>query len=119
MPGMSKPPVVFPIRIEPAGWAFDARADETVLDAARAAGYLLPSSCRNGTCRTCLCKLASGAVRYTIEWPGITTDESDDGWILPCVAAAESALVLDVPYARLKSEIDLLLEQAKKRARRF
>lgn len=27
--------------------------------------------CRNGTCRTCLCHMSEGRVRYTIEWPGL------------------------------------------------
>ncbi len=59
-----------------------------------------------------MCKLVKGAVRYTIDWPGISTDESDEGWILPCVAAAESPLVLHVPHARLKSERDAMLAQS-------
>ncbi|HTJ93781.1 MAG TPA: 2Fe-2S iron-sulfur cluster-binding protein [Pararobbsia sp.] len=116
---MPKSTPTFVVRIEPAGWSFPAPADRPVMQAAREAGYLLPASCRNGTCRTCMCKLVSGTVRYTIEWPGIATDESDDGWILPCVAAAESPLVLHVPHTRLKSELDAILAQSITRSRRF
>jgi len=107
------------VRIEPAGWEFEARADTPVMQAAREAGYLLPSSCRNGTCRTCMCKMTAGQVRYTVEWPGITFDESDDGLILPCVAVAEAPLVLHSPHARLKSEVDALLAEARARSKRF
>ena len=32
-------------------------------------------SCRNGTCRTCLCRLDSGQIAYEIEWPGLTREE--------------------------------------------
>ena len=56
-----------------------------------------PSSCRNGTCRTCLGQLKSGRVRYEIEWPGLTTEEMEEGCVLPCVAYPESDVVLQDP----------------------
>jgi ferredoxin len=68
--------------------------------AARAAGVDLPASCRNGTCRTCICRLTSGSVRYSIEWPGLSAEEKRDGFILPCVAHAQSDVVIEVPHAR-------------------
>jgi ferredoxin len=70
-----------------------------LLAAARQAGFSLPSSCRNGTCRACICRLVSGRVRYSIDWPGLSIEEKREGWILPCVAHAESDLVLDAPEA--------------------
>ena len=51
------------------GWRFEATAPATVLQAAELAGIRLPSSCRNGTCRTCLCLAKSGTVRYLVDWP--------------------------------------------------
>jgi ferredoxin len=81
------------------GWQFDADAPETVLEAAEQAGIRLPSSCRNGTCRTCICLSTSGAVRYKIEWPGLSIDEKREGYILPCVAIATSDLVIEAPAA--------------------
>jgi ferredoxin len=89
----------FVIVIEPGGWKFDAADSMSLLEAARRAHIALPSSCRNGTCRTCICQLVSGRVRYDIEWPGLSAEEKRDGWILPCVAHAESDLVVDVPRA--------------------
>jgi ferredoxin len=83
------------------GWSFDAEAPETVLQAAERAGVRLPSSCRNGTCRTCICQSSSGTVRYKIEWPGLSLDEKREGYILPCVAIATSDLVIDAPAASL------------------
>jgi ferredoxin len=65
-----------------------AQAPETVLQAADRAGIRLPSSCRNGTCRTCICLSTSGTVRYKRE-----------GYILPCVAIAETDLVIQAPAA--------------------
>jgi ferredoxin len=81
-------------------WTFSAAAPATVLEAAERAGIRLPSSCRNGTCRTCLCRLQSGAVHYKIAWPGVSLEEKRDGYILPCVAVADSDLVIEVPAAR-------------------
>lgn len=46
-----------------------------------------------------MCKLDAGAIAYQIEWPGLTREEKEEGWILPCVAQAESDLVIDVPDA--------------------
>jgi len=88
------------ITIAPAGWSFPAREDQSLLAAAEAAGIVLPSSCRNGTCRTCRCASLAGTVSYLVEWPGLSLDEKRAGEILPCVAVARSDLVLSVPAAR-------------------
>ncbi|HZX26230.1 MAG TPA: 2Fe-2S iron-sulfur cluster-binding protein [Telluria sp.] len=76
------------------GAGFDADADRPVLLSAEEAGVALPNSCRNGTCRTCLRQLAAGAVRYRIEWPGVSREERAEGWFLPCVAYPCSDLVI-------------------------
>lgn len=76
------------------GQRFAAREDETLLTAAQRAGIAMSSSCRTGTCRTCLRQLKSGTVAYAVEWPGVLPDEKAQGWILPCVAQARSALVV-------------------------
>ncbi|MGA3248861.1 MAG: 2Fe-2S iron-sulfur cluster-binding protein [Paraburkholderia sp.] len=93
----TKPP--FSVLVEPLGHTFEAPDSLTVLEAAGFANLRLPRSCRNGTCRTCLCRLVSGAVSYTIEWPGVSREEKAEGFILPCVAIAESDLVIEVPDA--------------------
>ena len=88
------------VRLEPSGLEFEAEAGVTLLHAAEAAGIELPSSCRNGTCRTCICQRLSGQSRHLIEWPGLSFDEKIDGRILTCVADALSDLTLDTPQAR-------------------
>lgn len=90
---------VFQVRIVPDGWTFAAPAGATVLQAGLAAGVELVSSCRNGTCRTCLCRLLEGQVAYQIDWPGVSAEEKTEGWFLPCVAEARSDLVVDQPMA--------------------
>jgi ferredoxin len=89
----------FAVRIEPQGWQFQAPRDQSLREAAARAGVVLPSSCRNGTCRECLCRLLDGRVSYAIEWPGLSADEKREGYILPCVARAESDLVIQAPRA--------------------
>lgn len=84
----------------PRGFRFEAPDGVPLLQAARNAGIDLPASCRNGTCRTCMCGIRSGRIRYTIEWPGLTAEEKQEGLILPCVAIAESDVVIDVPRAK-------------------
>jgi ferredoxin len=80
--------------IERSGERFAVRADETLLLAAAAAGIAMPSSCRNGTCRTCLRPLRAGQVHYRIAWPGLLPEEKNGSWVLPCVAYPLSDVVL-------------------------
>ncbi|WP_144638651.1 2Fe-2S iron-sulfur cluster-binding protein [Bordetella genomosp. 13] len=96
--GPEQAPVV---ELRPSGWRYVCPPGLTVLQAAAQARIRLPSSCRNGTCRTCMCRMLRGAVRYTTEWPGVSSDEQAEGWILPCVAVPEGDLVLEVPEARV------------------
>ena len=87
--------------VEPGGFQFDCEPGRTLLQSAEAAGLELPSSCRNGTCRSCLCRLLEGRIRYRIDWPGVSAEEKAEGWILPCVAEPLGDLRLDVPLAFL------------------
>ncbi|MCA1856495.1 2Fe-2S iron-sulfur cluster binding domain-containing protein [Massilia oculi] len=89
-----------PILLHPAALAFEADADASILQAAERAGIALPSSCRNGTCRSCICRVLHGTAVHLIEWPGLSLEEKREGWILPCVAAAQGALELEAPLAR-------------------
>ena len=91
---------MFQVLIQPSGLSYETDAQTTVLDAANRSGIDLPSSCRNGTCRTCLCQLRSGQVAYRIEWPGLSLEEKRDNYILPCVAYAVSDLVIEQGSAR-------------------
>lgn len=84
----------FTARFEPQGESFGVTDDAPLLRAAEFAGLALPSSCRNGSCRTCMCMLVSGKVRYLIQWPGLLAEEKEMGWILPCIAYPESDVVL-------------------------
>ena len=90
---------VFTITLLPLGASVPAGGG-TVLQAAEAAGIELPNSCRNGTCRTCLCRFESGSVRYLVDWPGLSIEEKRDNYLLPCVAVPTSDLVVNAPLAK-------------------
>jgi len=89
-------PALFIGHTQPDGNPFDAWSNQPLLLSIEQGGMDWPSSCRNGTCRTCFSKLESGQVRYEIEWPGLSSDEKEAGYILPCVAYPCSDVVLHV-----------------------
>lgn len=93
---MSTPltPDLFTARLVPGDQQCDAWADQTLLDSMEQGALQWPSSCRNGTCRTCMGRLVSGSVRYAIEWPGLSEDEKTEGCVLPCVAYPLGDVVL-------------------------
>ncbi|CAM3794413.1 2Fe-2S ferredoxin-type domain-containing protein [Bordetella sputigena] len=91
--------VLHAVTLAPADWRFQAGADEALVAAAARAGIRLPASCRNGTCRTCMCFLVEGEVAYPGGRPGLTAEEMSEGWILPCVGRARGDLRIEVPDA--------------------
>ena len=91
---------IFTVKVEPADLQYDVEGDLSLLEAAEMSRIELPSSCRNGTCRTCLCKLVSGEVTYSVEWPGLSAEEKAEGYVLPCVAHPTSNVVIEQPEAR-------------------
>jgi ferredoxin len=78
----------------PEGQPCDAWPEQPLLASLEQGGIDWPSSCRNGTCRTCLGLLLTGTVRYAIEWPGLSAEEKAEGCVLPCVAYPCSDLTL-------------------------
>jgi len=88
------PAASFKVTIAPENLQFSADAAQTILQAAERAQIYPPSSCRNGTCRTCISTLISGEIRYNIDWPGLSAEEKQAGLILPCCAQPLSDLVI-------------------------
>ena len=86
-------------RIEPDGQTFDAWKHQSLLDSIEQGGLQWPSSCRAGSCRTCLTTLLSGEVRYEMAWPGLTPEEKAEGCVLPCVALPVTDVVLQDPLS--------------------
>lgn len=86
----------FKVRIQTQSGEFVAPQNQTVLQSALDSGYALASSCRNGVCRTCLCRLHSGRISYRMDWPGLSAEEKAEGLFLPCVAYPASDLLMQV-----------------------
>lgn len=86
-------------RVGPDGPSFDAWKNQSLLDSMEQGGLQWPSSCRAGSCRTCLSTLVSGVVRYEMAWPGISPEEKAEGCVLPCVAFPVTDVVLKDPFS--------------------
>lgn len=93
-PAQGFPVVVMPLDSEVVG-----ESTASILEAAESGGLRLPSSCRNGTCRACMCRLVEGTVRYRVAWPGLSAEEKVQGWILPCVAVPNEPVRIEQPAA--------------------
>jgi len=52
----------FCVTIQPNGLSFNARDNQTIIEAGQAAGVRFPVSCRNGVCHICRAELVSGKV---------------------------------------------------------
>ncbi len=86
------------VRLLKSGEAFEAQADEIVLDAADRAGLALVFSCRSGTCRACITRVVSGCVEHDPEYAdelNIDGYELADGYRLLCSAFARSDCELE------------------------
>lgn len=88
----------FQVRLDPHGGHFACRSDQTVLEAAMAAGYWLPHQCRSGTCGACRLPVVSGGVSHAAAGPEATAvAETAQGLCLTCQARPTSDVVLDAP----------------------
>jgi len=67
-------------------------SEESILDAAEAAGLSPMYSCRSGICQTCSCRLVEGAVEYFND----PTAPPEDGEVLICSSRPRGNVVLDL-----------------------
>ena len=99
-PCIGHAPSIYQLRLRPDAQPIAATSDQSVMQCAMQAGFEMRASCRNGTCRTCMCRMLSGEVNYAIVWPGLTAEEKAEGYVLPCVARPTSNVVLEQTQAR-------------------
>lgn len=75
--------------------AIELSHDETLLQALHRAGIIWREACLNGVCGVCACHLKSGSVHYATRKPhGLTSQEQQQGQILPCIALPASEQLL-------------------------
>src|SRR5882672_1689261 len=55
--------MTYTIRVAGSGISFPCDSDKTVLEAAEAAGWEIPYSCRRGVCETCLGRVTLGEIQ--------------------------------------------------------
>ena len=96
----------FKVTVLPGGQEFQAGPEQTVLDAALAAGIVLPYSCRNGTCSTCEGRVVSGEYDAGPA-PARILDAADlaRGHTLLCQARPASDLVIEAREVRMADDI--------------
>jgi ferredoxin-NADP reductase len=70
-----------------------ASAGSTLLDLAERNGVQIPYGCRQGLCGTCATRVLSGSVEMDVE-AGLTADQKNAGYVLPCVSRTEGAVVV-------------------------
>lgn len=100
--------MTFQVTVQPSQHQFPADPDKSVLDAALAAGILLPYSCRSGACSTCKARVISGTVQAGLNAAQILTpEEVGEGFTLMCQARATSDLVIESREIRLASDIQI------------
>ena len=111
----------FQISLEPGGQQFQADADQTILEAALAAGLVLPYGCRDGACGACKGKVIRGEVALTGAATALSDADRAAGMTLFCSAHAHSDLVLearnvsragDIPIKKLPCRVQRLTRAA-------
>lgn len=96
------------VRFEPQGRTVSVPADETVLDAALAAGLNLPHSCKSGHCGSCRARLLAGSVHYPAGRPlGLMAAEEAAGFALLCRARAAGDLVIEARVIRSVTDVEI------------
>lgn len=85
----------FTIQLSPHGGSFECGPAQTILDAALAAGYWLPHSCRAGSCNSCHLPLQEGSVRHAA--PPVDGTAVPEGECRTCQAYALCNLTLEAP----------------------
>src|ERR1700686_5485160 len=68
-------------------------AGSTLLDLAEQNDVQIPYSCRQGLCGTWATRVLSGTVQMDVE-AGLTPEQKNAGYVLPCVSRAEGTVVL-------------------------
>ena len=77
----------FKVKLARSGQTIEVAADKTILEALRAHGLDVPSSCETGTCGTCKTKLLAGEADHRDLY---LTEHDKPGHIMICVSRAKS-----------------------------
>lgn len=96
------------ITIEATQHQFLASDDQNILDAALAAGIVLPYSCRAGACSSCKGRVVSGDFEAgPAPAQVLQSQEIEEGYTLLCQAQPRSDMVIATREVRLASDIQV------------
>lgn len=73
--------------------------NETVLEAAEAAGIALPFGCRTGACSTCVGRLLAGCIAYERPPRALQSRHIEAGYVLCCIARVRTDCRINVGTA--------------------
>lgn len=100
----------FTISLQPGGQQFSITSDQTVLEAALTAGFVIPYGCRDGACGACKARVDRGDIEQgAVSATALTSSERADGMALLCKAHALSDL--DVTVRSLTRAGDLPIKK--------
>lgn len=75
---------------------FSCKQDDTILDAAIAAGMVLEHSCRTGKCGVCKAQVLSGSTQIKQEETALDAEQQAAGYILTCCRQITADTELDI-----------------------
>ena len=88
------PNTAFTVRLQQTGTTVQVAANQSILEALRASGMRVASSCESGTCGSCRTSLLSGSAEHR---DMVLSEDEKESSIMVCVSRANSAeLVLDL-----------------------
>ncbi|MBC8212898.1 MAG: 2Fe-2S iron-sulfur cluster binding domain-containing protein [Gammaproteobacteria bacterium] len=87
--------VNFKVTLAPSNRQFEIAEGSTILDAAARSQLSLAHGCRDGSCGSCKSRVLSGQISHPDNCAGITPDELAKGYVLSCVATADSDIQLE------------------------
>lgn len=86
----------FRVKISGSDQVVEVSAEQTILEALRADGFEVPSSCESGTCGTCRSQLLSGEADHR---DLVLTEEEQEDQIMVCVSRAEGdEIEIELPH---------------------
>lgn len=89
----------FNVRVLPQDRLLRAASDQTLLDAALAAGVNATHSCRLGCCGACTARLLSGEIEYPSGRRVSSADAEQPEGIMLCIARARSDVAVELRFA--------------------
>ena len=98
----------YQITIHPSQHQFSAADDQNLLEAALAAGLVLPYSCKSGACSSCKGKVVSGDFEAgPAPEQVLLPEEIEEGFTLLCQAQPRSDMIIESREVRMASDIQV------------